>query len=147
MLGCAAAHGECPVRRTVMHRSLGVPRRLRLVRGADFARVFKTGARARGKLLVVAVCPNELPHVRLGLSVGRTTWKSAVRRNRVRRIFREAFRLSVPELPAGYDIVMIPGAPALRPGLAETRIELVALVARAAKQSSVRTGDRRGAGS
>jgi ribonuclease P protein component len=132
-----------------MRRSLTFPRRLRLVRGSDFTRAFKTGARARGKVLVVAVCPNELTHARLGLSVGRTTWKSAVRRNRVRRIFRESFRLALPELPPGFDIVMIPGAPALRPALEATRAELVLLVARAVRQlearTTARTTEQRGA--
>ncbi len=70
---------------------------------------------------------NEIGHTRLGLSVGKAIWKSAVRRNRIRRVFREAFRLSYPELPAGVDIVMIPAAPKLVPVLELVSTELVAL--------------------
>ena len=82
--------------------------------------------------------PNELPHPRLGLSVGRAIWRSAVKRNRVRRIFREAFRLEQAALPAGMDLVLIPVRAELDPKLAETREELVALAAKAARKFAER---------
>jgi ribonuclease P protein component len=77
--------------------------------------MFSEGGRARGGALVVVVRENGLPETRLGLSVGKSIWKSAVRRNRVRRVFREAFRLHRRELPAGVDVVMIPAVPKLDP--------------------------------
>jgi ribonuclease P protein component len=85
-------------------------------------------------VLLVVVAPNGLEHSRLGLSVGRVIWKSAVKRNRVRRVFREAFRLSYPELPRGLDVILIPARPKLDPELRATRAELVDLVARAARR-------------
>jgi len=112
-------------------RPLAFPRRLRLVREADFARVYREGSRARGEDLLVVVARNGLEHPRLGLSVGRSVWRSAVRRNRVRRVFREAFRLSRHDLPAGVDVVMIPARPRLEPRLEATREELLRLVAKA----------------
>lgn len=102
-----------------------------ILRGADFDRAFRQGSRARSDLLLVAVCENGLPHSRLGLSVGKKVWKGAVQRNRVRRIFREAFRLSQHELPAGLDVVLVPGRPKLEPELAATREQLVAMVRKA----------------
>lgn len=105
-------------------------RPLRLRRARDFARVYREGSRARGPSLTVALVPNGLEHPRLGLSVGKRCWKRAVRRNRVRRVFREAFRLSVPELPA-VDLVMIGSTPGLEPELARIQSELVQLVRRA----------------
>jgi ribonuclease P protein component len=111
-------------------------RSMRLVRRGDFARAFAEGARARGALLLVVAAPNGLgERTRLGLSVGRAIWKSAVRRNRVRRIFREAFRLAYPDLPRGFDLVLIPARPALEPALAETVAELVRLAHLAATRS------------
>lgn len=68
---------------------------------------------------------------RLGLSVGKRIWKSAVRRNRVRRIFREAFRLERSALPSGVDYVLIPAQPRLEPALEATRAELVKLARKA----------------
>lgn len=53
----------------------------------------------------------------MGLSVGKRCWKSAVRRNRVRRVFREAFRLVQAQLPQGIDVVLIASTPRLEPDL------------------------------
>ncbi len=97
----------------------------------DFERAYRTGGRARSPLLNVVVVDNGLPFSRMGLSVGKRVSKLAVERNRVRRLFREAFRLSRPELPAGIDVVMIAVPGALRPTLLALRSDLVALCARA----------------
>jgi ribonuclease P protein component len=98
---------------------------------ADFSRVFQLGSRARSDLMIVAVRENGLAHSRLGLSVGKRIWKSAVRRNRVRRVFREAFRVAQHELPSGLDIVLIPARPRLTPDLAEAREQLILMTIKA----------------
>lgn len=95
--------------------------------------------------MVVVVVENGRPYSRLGLSVGKRIWKSAVRRNRVRRIFREAFRLSQEELPPGLDIVLVPGRPRLEPELEATRRELVANCAKARRRLAARRGPSAGA--
>jgi ribonuclease P protein component len=110
------------------------PRSARLRRAADFRAAYRDGVRARGATVTLVVRPNGLAFSRLGLSVGKKCWKRAVRRNRVRRIFREAFRLSRAELPSGLDIVMIAATPGLDPRLDETRRELAELVARAERK-------------
>ncbi len=114
-----------------MPRPLSYPRHLRLVRRSDFERVYREGTRQRGATLLVVAAPNGLAHARLGLSVGKAIWKSAVARNRVRRVFREAFRLEQHALPAGWDLILIPGRAKLEPELATTRRELVELARRA----------------
>jgi ribonuclease P protein component len=103
------------------------------LRRSDFERVYQRGRRAQGKGLAVVVLENELGRPRLGLSIAKRHHPSAVRRNRVRRVFREAFRLSKAELPQGIDVVMIAtdSAPV---ELAATRAELLALVARALRK-------------
>ena len=116
-----------------MARPLSYPRHLRLVLKSDFERVYREGTRMRGATMLVVGARNGLEHPRLGLSVGKTIWKSAVARNRVRRIFRESFRLSQKELPAGFDLILIPGRPKLEPELAATCAELVDLAARIAR--------------
>jgi ribonuclease P protein component len=121
-----------------MTREFAFPHRLRIVRENDFKKAFSEGARARGGMLVVVVRENGLPETRLGLSVGKSIWKSAVRRNRVRRVFREAFRLNRRELPAGLDVVMIAAAPKLVPDLAVVGRELVELVPKALRKQRAR---------
>jgi ribonuclease P protein component len=121
-----------------MPRSFPFRRRMRIVRENDFRLAFREGSRARGGAVLLVVRANGLEHSRLGLSVGKSIWKSAVRRNRVRRIFREAFRLSYPELPVGVDIVMIPAAPRLDPSLAQVSGELVRLAKQAVLKGRAR---------
>ena len=104
---------------------------MRLRSALDFGRAYRDGSRARGSILLVVVRENGLPQTRLGLSVGRRIWRSAVRRNRVRRVFREAFRTAYPDLPRGLDIVLIPAAERLAPTLEPTRNELLRLVPKA----------------
>ena len=109
--------------------------------GAQFSRAYSRGARARGPILQVVLFEHGEAHTRLGLSVGKRIWKSAVKRNRVRRIFREAFRLEYPSLPPGCDLVLIPSAPSLDPDIEETRKELVRL----AKKAHVKSARKRAA--
>jgi ribonuclease P protein component len=117
-----------------MPRPFAFDRPKRLVKSGDFQRAFQEGARARGAVLLVVARRNDVGSTRLGLSVGKSVWKSAVRRNRVRRIFREAFRLEFPALPVGFDLVLVAAAPRLEPELAATRAELVRLAHKAARR-------------
>ncbi len=103
----------------------------RIKSGKDFGLAYGRGSRARGKLMTVCVADNGREVTRLGLSIGKRVWKSAVRRNRVRRVFREAFRLLLPEFPPGLDIILIGSVPRLEPDLGPTVEELARLVAKA----------------
>ena len=103
----------------------------RVVSGKHFERAYKQGNRARGKQMTVVVVANELDVTRLGLSIGKRVWRDAVGRNRVRRVFRDAFRVSLPELPAGVDVVLIGSMPRLKPNLADASTELVYLAHKA----------------
>lgn len=111
-------------RPTKAAQRLFLPRETRVVRAADFERAWKQGSRARGDLLLVVAAPNGKTLARYGLSVGKKVWKGAVPRNRVRRIFREAFRLTRHALPPGFDYILVPAAPKLCPELAATCREL-----------------------
>jgi len=82
------------------------PKSHRLRSSADFAAVYDARvAEARGPLKIYAR-PNDLPHARLGMSVSRKVG-TAPRRNRIRRLLREAFRHMRHDLPAGYDLVVV----------------------------------------
>lgn len=75
----------------------------------DFTRVFRDGLSAADGTLRLLVLPNSLGRRRMGVAVsGR--FRGAVRRNRVKRLCREAFRAGREELPDGYDYVLQPRA-------------------------------------
>jgi ribonuclease P protein component len=98
----------------------------RLTRPADFRRVFDRRCSVSNPFLIVYGAPNDLDRCRLGLSVSRKVGP-AVLRNRLRRLYREAFRLSRAEMPVGLDLVLIPRRPG-EPRLEELREALPTLV-------------------
>ena len=64
----------------------------------------------RGKTVVIRALPNGQGYSRLGLSVGSKVG-SAIKRNRVKRLLREAYRLNRDKLTVPCDLVIVP-----RPG-------------------------------
>lgn len=82
-------------------------KRQKLRRPQEFRRVYDRGAKAGDQHLLVFAMPNDLGITRVGLSVSRKHG-SAVTRNRIKRLLREAFRLGQHELPAGVDLIVIP---------------------------------------
>jgi ribonuclease P protein component len=101
-----------------------------LRRPSDFQRVYDRRRSVSDARIIVYGCENALPHLRLGLSVSRK-YGGAVRRNRLRRLYREAFRLTKHQLPIGLDLVLIPRAPE-EPKLEDLKEALVKLVGRLA---------------
>ena len=83
------------------------PARLRVTRQCDFTRAFARGSRAADRRLRVWVSANNLDYARLGVVVGKKHG-NAVRRNRLKRVTREAFRLRLDEFPPGVDIICMP---------------------------------------
>ncbi len=85
----------------------------KIVHPLDFRRAFERRRSASDGSMVVYGVENGRDHPRLGISIGRKKVRSAVERNRVKRVLREAFRLSKAELPAGLDLVVVPRGPGL----------------------------------
>ncbi len=86
---------------------LRLPRWRRLRHQRDFDRVYAARHRAGDAVLLIYAAEGELPDTRFGLSVSRKHG-NAVRRSRLKRLMREAFRLQQHELPRGLDLVLIP---------------------------------------
>jgi ribonuclease P protein component len=103
-----------------------------LRRPSDFRRVYERRRSASDGWLIVYACENGLPHLRLGLSVSRKVG-GAVQRNRLRRLYREAFRLTRAEMPTGLDLVLIPRTSEL-PSLDELKRGLPRLVNQVARK-------------
>jgi len=90
-----------------LHGALGFPRSRRLLRPAEFQRIFK-GAdwRVAGAAFTLLAVANSLGHPRLGIAVSKRQVRRAVERNRIRRQLRESFRLHQHQL-GGVDIVVL----------------------------------------
>lgn len=93
------------------------PKSARLLKHADFERVYKTGERLFAKDLTFFFTRNSDPSsdgekgspraVRIGLTVGRALG-GAVVRNRIKRRVREALRKQLQELASPVDVVVNP---------------------------------------
>src|SRR3954452_20767391 len=92
---------------TAPTKTLTFPQTHRMKTPAEFERCYARKRSASDGVLIVYACENDLPHPRLGCSVSRKVGNAVVR-NRYKRLFREAFRLSQHELPPGVDFVLIP---------------------------------------
>lgn len=78
----------------------------RLRDAASFNRVFEQAKRSRDRWFTVLCRSNELDRARLGLAISKKNCKTAVGRNRIKRVIRESFREHQEQL-AGLDIVVM----------------------------------------
>ena len=96
--------------------------------------MFEAGWRTWDRALTVLGQPNGLPYARAMVALSRKHG-GAVARNRLKRLCREAFRLSKSQLPAGWDLVLVPRA-GQSAELAQLRESLVTLAGRLAAEWS-----------
>ena len=87
------------------------PRRVRLASKVDYRHVFGRPVRSGDRYFTVLARGNGLGFPRLGLAISRKAARSAVVRNRIKRLIRENFRHHQQVL-GGIDIVVI-GRPQL----------------------------------
>ncbi len=77
----------------------------RLKKNNDFQRLFTRGKKSFSPALIILYMPAK--ETCLGLCVSKKHGKS-VKRNRIKRLLREAFRRVCGDLKGGYAIVLIP---------------------------------------
>lgn len=106
------------------------PKTARLLKHAEFDRVYRQGRRHFGGHLTVFYLPrpqSEAP--RVGFTLSRALG-SAVERNRIRRRVREALRLHLRELEKAVDVVINPKRSAAGAGFPELEAEISRALAR-----------------
>lgn len=108
----------------------GLPSDLRIRKRSEFDRVIRTGVLVGDRRLQLWAIRRDGP-TRLGLAMSRRHG-GAVRRNQLKRMVREAFRLNQHRLPPGLDLVCRPRFDA-HLKLPETGQSLLKLAQRAAK--------------
>ncbi len=79
---------------------LTLPAQVRLRRKREFDAAYARGRRLGDGFFTVVVLANDVGAARLGMAVAVRVAGGAVRRNRIRRIIRESFRLHRQHLPA-----------------------------------------------
>lgn len=94
-----------------------LPRGHRLTRSGDYASVRRSGRSRAHPLLILAAAPNGGKATRVGFTVGKKIG-TAVTRNRVKRVLREAARSRLARVRPGYDVVLIARPEAAGAGLA-----------------------------
>lgn len=79
----------------------------RILKTGDFRRVYKKGSSRKAGNVIMYRLPNGLDSSRIGFSISSRRVALAARRNRIRRVLREIFRLNKKDLKKGFDIVIV----------------------------------------
>ena len=72
-----------------------LPKHAKLLKAADYNRVFDKSVRSSDRYFTVLARPNDVSYARLGTAFSKKRVKLAVARNRLKRISRESFRLLI----------------------------------------------------
>ncbi len=75
-----------------------LPKEARLLKRAEFLRVYEQGTRIEGRFMTVFILPSGQSLHRVGITATRKAIGKAHDRNRAKRLLREVFRLSRAEL-------------------------------------------------
>ena len=106
-----------------------LPKEARLREDRDFKTAFAKGRSYKGDLIVVYVLPKRGGAIRFGFSTVRKI-KTAIERNRLKRLLRESARKLLPCLQPGTDIVILAHARAVGASFEEISTEANKLLAR-----------------
>ncbi len=118
--------------------SFKLPKEARLLKRAEFLRVYEQGARIEGRFMTVFILPGEQPLHRVGITATKKAIGKAHDRNRAKRLLRETFRLSraeLDELTVRYDWVVNARRSILRGKLDKPLAEFKEIIAKIAART------------
>ncbi|NLA74794.1 MAG: ribonuclease P protein component [Deltaproteobacteria bacterium] len=87
-------------------RQYSFPKQERLLNNNDFVNLNRLGKRFHTKHFLIIIKENNTDICRFGVTVTKKTG-NAVKRNRVKRLLREYFRLNKKSFSIGHDVVII----------------------------------------
>lgn len=76
-------------------------------KSTEFQHTFKAGSWYSADILMTYILKNNLEFNRVGVAVGKKVFNRSTKRNRIKRLLREAYRLNEKTLKTGYDIVIV----------------------------------------
>jgi len=120
-----------------------LPRVAKLRNSLEFRIVYEKGARYDSRLMTAFVRRNDYGRHRLGITASRRVARRAVERNRLKRLLREAFRLSGENLKttqANYDWVLNAKRSLLKVKLAAVLEDFLGLLARLTRDEGISGG-------
>ena len=80
---------------------------LTLKKNYEFQKVFKKGTWYGGDFMSLYVVANQKKSNYLGICVSKKCFKSSVKRNRIRRLLKESYRLNDGKIQKGFDVVIV----------------------------------------
>ncbi|MBN2147048.1 MAG: ribonuclease P protein component [Anaerolineales bacterium] len=105
-------------------------RKFRLTRDSDFKRVRRSGKSYAHPLLVLVVLPEKIEKTIFGISASRSVG-IATRRNRAKRLLREALRPLLPDIRPGWKVILIARQPLLDASFLQIQAALEQLLRKA----------------
>jgi len=79
----------------------------RLIKTKDFRKAYKDGRSYKAGFIILRLLPNGTSMNRVGFFISAKSIKRAFKRNRIKRLFREAYRKNKKLLKRGFDIVLV----------------------------------------
>jgi ribonuclease P protein component len=107
-----------------------VKRRFRLTRSTDIKRVRRSGKSYAHPLVVLYVLKSDRIDTHIGVSAGLAVG-NAVKRNRAKRLLRAAIADFLPDIPPGYDLLLVGRSQLSSVRLQPTRDAITGLLKRA----------------
>ena len=88
-------------------KPLGFSKKERLLKTFQYKSVYRQGRLKKGKFVWFYFMPNGLGYNRLGISASKKICSNNVRRNKIKRLIKEIFRLNKAVFGRGQDIVIV----------------------------------------